>query len=570
VVAHLEGRTGVIADLGARVHPRDMAPELDARSPAEAALRSGEWDRARAEFGRIVAEHPDGRAYEGLAQALWWLDDGPGCLEAREAAYRIYRTTDPDAIGAARAATALSYDSLLFGDAVVVARGWWERARSLLDAVPERAEHGWLAVREGELALAVDQDADAARSAGDRAWAIGRRLGEGDLEFVGMALSGLAATSAGDLPSGVPRLDAAVGAATAGEVGDLMWMGKICCWLIIACQETQDLARADEWCRRVEAVCERQHLTPLFAVCRIQHSSILIARGTWSEAERDLLRVLNGLAASRRHSRLDAVVQLGELRRRQGRWAEARELLAQAEFHPSAVVARAMMQLAQGEAVAAWAAICALMVTVPVSNRLARARVLLPAVLAARAAGDRPAASAAADELRAIATLVDTDALLGLAAVAGATLADDEAALGLWREAVRRFHDSGLPFDEAESRLRLAQALLRTGDLAAAAVQAGAAIRDLTSLGASAALTEGATLSRQIRSARGGRADGGLTAREAQVLRLVADGLNNRQIADALVLSPHTVHRHVANILSKLDQPTRAGAAVHAVSLGLL
>ena len=550
-----------------RVHPQKMTSQPDATTPAEVALRSGDWEQARDDFAAIIAEHPRARAYEGLGQALWWLDDGPGCLEAREAAYRLYRTTEKDAVGAARAATALSYDALIFGAGVAVARGWWGRARDLLDAMPERAEHGWLAVREGELALAIDQDAEVARSAGDRARAIGLRRGDVDLQFVGMALSGRAATSAGDPASGMPQLDTAVAAATAGEVSDLMWMGKICCWLIIACQETQDLGRADEWCRRVEAICLRQNLTPLFNVCRIQHSSILIARGTWSHAERGLRAVLDGGATSRRHSRLDAVVQLGELRRRQGRWTEAEELLAQAEFHPSAIVSRAMIQLAQGDSSAAWGAIRRLMLTIPASNRLGRARVLLPAVLSAYAAGDRAAAIDASEELQETALLIETDALRGVAAVAAATLADDE---GLWRDAVRRFHDAGLPFDEAESRLSLAQALLHAGDVAAAADQANMAIRDLTTLGALAAMAEAARLSRQIHTALGGRTDGGLTEREVQVLRLVADGMNNQQIADALVLSPHTVHRHLANILTKLDQPTRAGATAYAITNGLL
>jgi pimeloyl-ACP methyl ester carboxylesterase/DNA-binding CsgD family transcriptional regulator len=61
-----------------------------------------------------------------------------------------------------------------------------------------------------------------------------------------------------------------------------------------------------------------------------------------------------------------------------------------------------------------------------------------------------------------------------------------------------------------------------------------------------------------------------LSAREAEVLRLVADGLSDREIAERLIVSPHTVHRHVANIRMKLDQPTRAAAAAHAARLGLV
>jgi DNA-binding NarL/FixJ family response regulator len=61
-----------------------------------------------------------------------------------------------------------------------------------------------------------------------------------------------------------------------------------------------------------------------------------------------------------------------------------------------------------------------------------------------------------------------------------------------------------------------------------------------------------------------------LTARETEVLRLVASGLSNREIASSLVLSEHTVHRHVANILRKLAQSSRAAATAHATRGGLI
>jgi DNA-binding CsgD family transcriptional regulator len=61
-----------------------------------------------------------------------------------------------------------------------------------------------------------------------------------------------------------------------------------------------------------------------------------------------------------------------------------------------------------------------------------------------------------------------------------------------------------------------------------------------------------------------------LSARQREVLRLVAQGLSDAQIAERLVISPHTVHRHVANILTKMGQPTRAAAAAHAARAGLL
>jgi DNA-binding NarL/FixJ family response regulator len=67
----------------------------------------------------------------------------------------------------------------------------------------------------------------------------------------------------------------------------------------------------------------------------------------------------------------------------------------------------------------------------------------------------------------------------------------------------------------------------------------------------------------------GGRLGSELTPRERDVLLLVAEGLTNRQIAERLVLSEHTVHRHMTNILRKLDLPTRTAAAALAVRAGL-
>jgi ATP/maltotriose-dependent transcriptional regulator MalT len=61
-----------------------------------------------------------------------------------------------------------------------------------------------------------------------------------------------------------------------------------------------------------------------------------------------------------------------------------------------------------------------------------------------------------------------------------------------------------------------------------------------------------------------------LSAREREVLGLIAQGLSDAQVAERLVISPHTVHRHVANILAKLGLPTRAAAAARAARTGLL
>jgi DNA-binding NarL/FixJ family response regulator len=539
-----------------------LMASLDA---AQEALAAGVWGRADSAFRAVIEETDDPVAYEGLGQVAWWLDEAETCLTARETAYRRFRDLK-DPVGAARAATALAGDCVLFGRGESVAMGWLGRAHELLAAVEERPEHGWCSVREAELALSVRQDPMEALEFASRAADVGRRTGDEDLSIVGLALQGLALTLSGEVETGMARLDSAAAAATAGDVVDLMWMGKVLCWLIAACHETQDVTRAEEWCRRVEAICLERDLVPLLNVCRIQYASMQVSGGIWTEAEKELTETVVRLAASPRASRLEAVVQLGELRRRQGRFQEAETLFTQAEFHPVSVLGRALIKFAAGEKTSAWTAVQRLLRTLPSQSRLARADLLLPAVRISHALGEHDAAALAAEELRATAAAVRTDALLAMSAVADSVLAEPPEASDLLHEAVRRYHRAGLRHDEAEARLMLATSLLAVGDSVGAREQIVAATDIMADLTDTAGLAHARRLERSL----DGRSAAVLTPRETEVLRLISRGMSNDEIAAVLTLSGHTVHRHVANILTKLDQPTRAGAVSHALTQGLM
>ncbi len=525
---------------------------------AQLALQAGEWDAARRAFESVAAQTADPACYEGLAVAAWWLDDAQTCVSSREDAYRRHRDLGDD-LGAARAATSLAWDTLLFGLGEAVALGWLGRARDLLGPLAESPEHGWLAVREAELGLDVLHDPELALASAQRAVGIGRRGNHDDLTVVGQALQGLALTAMGSVDAGMAGLDVAVAAAMAGDVSDPMWMGKVCCWLIAACHDTQDVVRAEDWCRRVEAICVERNLAPLFNVCRIQYASVLIDRGAWPDAERELTLAMDRLSGSRRASRLEAVVRLGELRRRQGRLAEADSLFAQAEFVPVAISGRAQIKYAQGDTAGAWNSMQRLLESLPPDGRLIRAGLLLPAIQIALAAGDADAARLALAELRATAQVADQDSMWAMASAAEAATAPPTEAVTLLSDAVRRYALAGLDYDEAHTRLELVAALLVVGDTAAAREQLERATASLTSLSASADLAE----ARRLAAAVGVPAPGPLTSREIDVLRLVSRGMSNQAIAEQLVVSEHTVHRHVANILAKLgtDVADRCGGA---------
>lgn len=539
-----------------------MRPE-EPLAAARTAEREFRWADAADGFRAALSTSgsPEPAAWEGLAQCAWWLDDGALCLEAREAAYRTSRDAG-DARAAARAATALAWDSLLFGQGAAVARGWLGRARGLLEEEPEEQEHGWLAVREAELAHAGGHEPGEALGAARRAAEIGRRLGVADLEQSGRAFTGLALVGTGEVTAGMQLLDDAAAAATAGDVRDPMWRGKICCWLIAACVQAQDVERAAEWCRRMAAVSERQGLLPLFNVCRVRYAELCILRGDWTEAERDLSAALERLAGSRRDTRLDAVAQLGELRRRQGREQEAEELLLHAEFVPEARVSRALLSLDRGDAAAAWRAIDDVLAELPATARLDRAAVLPSTVVVALAAGHREAAEVAAVELRTTAERIGTERLLGQAAAAAARCGDGSGATASWRTAVRHFCAAGLRFDEAEARCGLAESLLATGATAEAAEHLDRAAAAFEEMGAPHRVVAARALTADPR--------GPLSARQVDVLTLVAHGLTNQEIARRLHLSEHTVHRHLSNIFLALGVGSRAGATAYALRHGLV
>ncbi len=550
-----------------RGHPRGVTPSLQ---HAHALLSAGVWAPALEAFLAIESTVGAGAA-EGAAQAAWWLDDGAACCAAWERAHGLHRRAG-DQQGAARAATALGYDAALFGQGASIAQGWLGRARDLLQSVegPTPA-HGWLAVREAELALQVTHRLDIAERAAERAHAVGRSLGDTQLELVALALSGLVDVRLGRLDRGMDRLDTAVAGALAGEVTDLMWLGKTCCWLVVACRSAQDLPRALEWCERVDELCRHRDLAPLFTACRIQYASVRLESGHWLEAEQELVTALDRMRGSRRSTRLDAVVQLGHLRRRQGRLDEADELYAQAGFDVPAVAGRALVHLARGRTEAAWALAAGLLDDVPARDLMGRAAILLPVVRCAVAAGEEPAARGAAAELGVIAQVLGTEAVCGAAAVALALVAEPSDAGAAWRTAIRCFHRAGLPVDEADAHLALAHTLADS-EPRVAAEEARAAVHALSALEAPERLKQAAELLASLDPSRTTATTGAhaLTPREVEVLGLVAEGQDTLGIAATLGVSEHTVHRHVANILTRLDQPTRAAAVAHAVRDGVL
>jgi len=543
------------------------------------AIARGAWAEARAAYDAALRDREIPEALEGLGIAAWWLDMADLVFECREAAYRLYLVRE-DRAAAARVAVWLAWDSWAFRGEGAVANGWLQRARRLLEDHPPCAERAWLEVREGSLCLLEEGDPERALSLAREGIRIAQEARNIDLEMLGRAVEGLSLVAAGAVAEGMRKLDEVNAAVIAGELTDRVAIGLCGCYLIAACERVRDYGRAVQWCRRLKEFCAKWGLRPLFAVCRTQYASICVWRGTWLEAEQELCAARDELAASRPAMKGDALVRLAELRRRQGRLEEAAALVEQVPPHGSGLLVRAELALDCEDPQGALEIIEQYLRHLPIPNRTDRASGLEVALRARTECKDWPAAKAALDELASIAAMVATVPLRGAASFAAGYLAMGQGradeARHCFEDACDLYSRSEAPYETGRARIQLARALGALGRVDAAVGQLRLAKELLSGLKADLELTRAEKaisdlLSRQAVDRTGGREKpGGLTGREIEVLRLVAEGLSNQAIAERLFVSDHTVHRHLANILNKLDASTRAAAVAQAARRGLL
>jgi DNA-binding CsgD family transcriptional regulator len=523
------------------------------------ALGRAAWADARGHFEAALAEEETPEAFEGLGVAAWWLEDTAATIAARRRAYSLYRACG-DAAGAARAATGLAIDFCLEGEEAV-ARGWMQRARRLLEDSEPAAEHGWCAVWEAHMALMADHDPVAAAEHSGRAVALGRAVGDVDLEMLGRAYQGFALVSLGRVDEGMRALDEATTAAMAGEISDIDATATACCCLIYACEFVRDYGRAAQWCERLKEFCERWSYQLMFSICRSHYAGVLIWRGKWADAERELDAAIAAFEETRPASAGEAIVRLAHLRVRQGRLEEAERLLERVDGGPKrlfgftpATLVRSELALRRGDVDGAldWAE--RYLAAIGPDSGMERAAGLEALVAAHAARGAVEEARVAAEELRSLAERIGTDPLVAAAGLAQALVAEGPSqAKPLLDVAVSLYERSGAPFEAARARVELARCLAVLGRDAAARRELEAATTAFRELGAPLE-AQRATAALALRPA-------GLSAREVEVVRLVARGLSNEEIAARLFLSVRTVERHLSNVYVKLGAEGKAARA---------
>lgn len=449
--------------------------------------------------------------------------------------------------------------------------GWIARGHRLLEnaGTGTCGEAGMLLLVAG-IGAVEGGDAATALEHFERAREIGRRCDDADVVVVARHGCGRARIRLGDVEGGVALLDEAMAAVEAGEVSPI-FAGLIYCSVIAACQEISDLRRAHEWTAALSDWCASQpDLVPYRGECLVHRAELMHLHGAWTDAMQEALRAGEQLAAPPGHpAAASAFYRQAELHRLQGALDAAEEAYREVgRWSRRPRPGLALLRLAQGRVEAAAAMVRRL--CEEADTPAVRANLLPAYVEIMLTVGDIEAARAGADELETIADRVGAPMATAVAAQAsGAVLLAEEdlrPALERLRAAWSTWTELEVPYEAARTRVLIARACRALGDEDGADVELDAARQAFEDMGASPDAA-------RIRDPGRRRVAGprqGLSPRELQVLRLVASGATNRDIAERLSISERTVERHVSNIFNKLNVSTRAAATAHAYQSGLV
>ena len=462
-------------------------------------------------------------------------------------------------LDAATAAFWLGFLMMMRGD-MAQAGGWLARAQRLVEeAGVECIAQGLLLVPAALVELGSG-NTTAAFDSFAKATAIGERCGSADVVAYGRLGRGQALISRGQVAEGVRYLDEAMVGVVAGEVGPIT-SGIVYCAVLLECRDIFDIRRAREWTAALTKWCESQpDLVPFRGQCLVHRSEVLTLRGEWPSALDEARRACQRLAG---HPAIgEAYYQAAEVHRLRGEYSEADAAYrAASEWGREPQPGLALLRLAQGQINAAVATIRRVIDEARSFN--VRASVLGACAEILLAANDVVAARLVADELGALADGHPAPLLRANAAHADGDVrlaeGDPRAALEPLRRALSLWRELGAPYQAARTRVLLARACEQLGDLDTAALECDAARKEFERLGAAPDVRR---LGGPVPAARS--LPDGLTAREVEVLALVATGQTNREIAATLVVSDHTVRRHLQNIFAKIGVSSRAAATTYA------
>ena len=522
---------------------------------------SSAWATAYESFSRAEQLAPlAAEDLELLATSVYMLGREDEWMRILERAFRGYSDAG-ETRRAVRCAFWIGIQLALRGE-MGPATGWLGRAQRLLDR--EQGE----CVEQGYMLMPVvfqheaEGDLEGASATAAAAAEIGERFGDSDLFALAIHVQGDILVRSGRVREGLGLLDEAMVTVTTETLSPMV-AGIVYCGVILTCEQVYELRRAREWTAALTRWCESQpDLLAFTGRCLVHRAQLMQLQGDWPDAleeadraSRRLEEAMNQAAAAK------ACYLKGEVHRLRGEFGEAEEayrLASQLGLEPQP--GWALVRLAQGNSAAAAAAIRRALGET--SDRLGRAGLLPAAVEIMLATSEVDDARSACRELEAIAADYESEMLRALHAQARGAVdlvaGDAAAALVSLRQASKAWQELEAPYEAARARVQVGQACRVLGDEDAFVLELEAARSVFQELGATPDVASVDAVAGPVGDTHG------LTARELEVLRLVASGKSNKEIAAALVISEHTVARHVQNIFTKLGVTSRTGAGAFA------
>ena len=538
-------------------------------------LALGDYLAARDAYATAAAASPDGASLDGLAEALWWLGEVEKAADVRSQSYAAYaRVRDHEM--AARAAAWVAREKRAQRGEGSVPRGWRVRARKAAERAPDSSALGWVLMADAE----STPDVVLAASEYDEAIAVARATDDADLECLALARRGLLVVGQADPDDGIRDLDGAMAAAVSGETRERRTLAEVYCALVDATELLGGSESLTQWSTELMRT-QQLDLGPLAgfgavsaqatlsAFCGSCCGGVFLAVGRLDDAEGALLTADAELERSGLRSRcVHPRALLADLRTVQGRFEEASALLSSIADLPEAVRPLASLDLATGDAPSAVSRLSKAAEQLP-TDAVASLPLLTLLVDALLAEGDVAAAHRTAVRISGVAARTRSPRHAAQAHLAAGKISlreDPASAPAELRAAMLGFSELAMALPAARARLLYARATAQT-DPGSAVAEARAARAAFHRMGATIDTDEASAFLRGmgVPTGPGARDVGRLSAREGEVMRLVAEGLSNPEIAQRLFISRKTAGHHVSSILQKLGLRSRTEVAAFAV-----
>lgn len=535
-----------------------MGP-VDELADARDAYERREWVAAYAALSDADPSTLTADDFTRLATTAFLLGRRNDAVQALQRAYQAHLDVGAP-LAAARCGSELAM-VLVAGGEMAVGSGWIGRCQRLLEDVSDDVVERGHVLMPVMLRHVFSDEYEEAFSTAVTVIDYGRRFADDELVANGLNAQGRMLLYSGQVREGLALLDEAMAGLATGHVSPIL-AGEVYCSLIEACQEVSDYGRAAEWTAALSTWIDTQPGLVMFTGQRAVHrGQILRMRGAFPEAVQELEGAMERYVVADTPAPAGmAMDECGGIHRMLGDLDAAETCFEKSiDFGHEPQPGLALLWLARGRDAAAAGAVRRLLAEP--RDPVHRSQLLPGAVEVLLAVDDVGAAADVAGELLGLAEQFGSAALLAMALYAqgSALLAggDDAAAVLELRRALRVWQSVMAPYEIARCRVLIGRALRHLGDVDSASGELAAARRTFRELGATPAEQEVARLLSPAHPA-------GLTDREVEVLRLVATGRSNPEIAAALVLSDKTVARHLSNIFAKLGVTSRTAAAAFA------